>query len=666
MEAPFLTQWLSGPIAKAICWTLIHSLWLGVIVALLAGLIVVGTQKSSSRLRYQLLCGSLLLFVLLSGFVLYRELTIYRAVPAVISSTSASTAPFNSVIAPPNDIIVENTNLVNGLIDFINRESVWILAVWLLFFVLKSLNVIGGLFYIHRIRTHKVYAPTEEWQHKVLAFSQRLGIRQSITLLQSQLVKVPVTVGLMKPVILLPMGLLMQLPPEQIETILWHELAHVWRRDYFMNLLQSLVETVFFFNPALLWISALIREERETCCDDIVLTQTTSKSNYLEALLAFQDYNSPPADFAMPLGFRSRQLVDRLRRIVTKENKRLNVVEKIALVAGLLLVMTSFLIPEVKPERRPATMALTKNRLAMTTDKPEATPIHEQVRLRVAPSYRPTRSRPIDTPVIARVKAELPKDTAKKFTSILFVNNNQDMMNREMDVRDENGNRYHLKIVDNKLKSLIINGVVVPDSNLNQYQNLLRQIDAVLAEKRQQKQETIAGANLKSETERQQQLQRLKESQLNKASHQQQYSKTGNQEKKWSDPVSKQKQLPAVTDKIGKEPGDKKRYIAQADSTAKRQSWPTKRLPSPPDISRDQERVRGIIATLVDEKVVTDPASVDWFGLSEDELIVNGKKQPDELHQRLKAHYDIKPRYGLYYGPVQMTGAGIFLDKGDL
>ncbi|QHV95823.1 M56 family metallopeptidase [Spirosoma endbachense] len=666
MEAPFLTHWLSGPIAKAICWTLIHSLWLGVIVALLAGLIIIGTQKSSSRLRYQLLCGSLLLFVLLSGFALYRELTMYREVLPVISSTSASTAPFNSVSTPPNDIIVGNTNLVNGLIAFINRESGWILAVWFLFFVLKSLNVIGGLFYIHRIRTHQVYAPAEEWQHKVLAFSQRLGIRQSITLLQSQLVKVPVTVGLMKPVILLPMGLLMQLPPEQIETIVWHELAHVWRRDYFMNLLQSLVETVFFFNPALLWISALIREERETCCDDIVLAQTTSKSNYLEALLAFQGYNRPPADFAMPLGFRSQQLVDRLKRIITQENKRLNVVEKIALVAGLLLVMTSFLIPESKPERRPATIAIKKHRLATANDKPEANPIHEQVGLRATPLQQPTRSRPVARPAIEKVKTELPKDTTIEFTSILFVNNNQDMMNREMDVRDVSGNRYQLKIVDNKLKSLVINGGVVPDSDLNQYQNLFRQIDAVLAEKRQQKQEAIAGANLKRETERQQQLQRMKESQVNKANHQQLFNKTGNPEKKWADPVSKQKRLPAETDKIGKVPGDKKRYIAQADSAAKRQSWPAKKRPSPPDISRDQERVRGIIATLVDEKVVTDPASVDWFGLSEDELIVNGKKQPDELHQRLKAHYDIKPRYGLYYGPVQMTGSGIFLDKGDL
>ncbi|QIP13352.1 M48 family metalloprotease [Spirosoma aureum] len=666
MEAPFLTQWLSGPIAKAICWTLIHSLWLGVIVALLAGLIIIGTQKSSSRLRYQLLCGSLLLFVLLSGFVLYRELTNYRSMQPVISSTSASTALINSVTTSPNDIIVENTNLVNGLIAFINRESVWILAVWFLFFVLKSLNVIGGLFYIHRIRTHKVYGPAEEWQNKVLAFSQRLGIRQSITLLQSQLVKVPVTVGLLKPVIVLPMGLLVQLPPEQIETILWHELAHVWRRDYFMNLLQSLVETVFFFNPALLWISALIREEREICCDDIVLSQTTSKSNYLEALLAFQGYDNPSAEFAMPLGFRSQLLVDRLRRIVTQENKRLNVVEKIALVAGLLLVMTSFLIPELKPERRPTTIAIKKNRLAVANDRPEVNPIHEQVGLREALSHQLSRSRPVARPAIARVSTELPKDTTIQFTSILFVNNNRDMMNREMDVRDETGNRYHLKIADNKLKSLAINGVVVPESNLNQYQNLLRQIDAVLAEKRQQKQEAIAGVNLKRETERQQQLQRLKESQLNKANHQQAFNKTGNPEKKWADPVSKQKRLPAETDKIGKEPGDKKRYIAQADSVAKQQSWPKKRRPSPPDISRDQERVRGIIATLVEEKVVTDPASVDWFGLSEEELIVNGKKQPDELHQRLKAHYDIKPRYGLYYGPVQMTGTGIFLDKGDL
>jgi hypothetical protein len=91
-----------------------------------------------------------------------------------------------------------------------------------------------------------------------------------------------------------------------------------------------------------------------------------------------------------------------------------------------------------------------------------------------------------------------------------------------------------------------------------------------------------------------------------------------------------------------------------------------KKAPHHADISGDQERVRGVIAALVDAKVVSGQAAVEWFGLSEDELIVNGQKQPESLHQQLKSQFDIRPNYGLYYGPVKMTGTGVFIEKGEL
>lgn len=77
-------------------------------------------------------------------------------------------------------------------------------------------------------------------------------------------------------------------------------------------------------------------------------------------------------------------------------------------------------------------------------------------------------------------------------------------------------------------------------------------------------------------------------------------------------------------------------------------------------------RVRGVIAALVQEKIVADPTGADWFGLSNDELIVNGQKQPAELQQKLKDQFGIRPSFGLYVGPVKMRGTGIFLDKSDL
>ena len=92
-----------------------------------------------------------------------------------------------------------------------------------------------------------------------------------MALLESSLAGVPVVVGYCA-VILMPVGLLTGLPAGQIEAILLHELAHIRRRDYLVNLLQTFVEGLLFYHPAVWWISAVIRAEREHCCDDAVVS----------------------------------------------------------------------------------------------------------------------------------------------------------------------------------------------------------------------------------------------------------------------------------------------------------------------------------------------------------------------------------------------------------
>eukprot|EP01098_Paradermamoeba_levis_P013681 TRINITY_DN6281_c0_g2_i2.p1 TRINITY_DN6281_c0_g2~~TRINITY_DN6281_c0_g2_i2.p1 ORF type:complete len:638 (+),score=-37.44 TRINITY_DN6281_c0_g2_i2:248-2161(+) len=637
MEAPFLTQWISEQMMNAICWTLIHSLWIGLLVSLLAGGVIISTQRASSRLRYQLLCGCLLVFVGLMGFMFDQQLSTYHPIQLASYTPTLVTPALTSVLPQANRIglMVVDVPLTGQLTTFINQQAGWIFAVWLLFFVVKSLKLASGLYYVHRIRSYKVYSVSDEWTHKLLSFCRTLGIQQSITLVQSELVKVPVTVGLLKPVILVPMGLLFQLPTEQIDTILWHELAHIQRRDYLVNLLQSLVETVFFFNPGLLWISSLIREERETCCDDIVLTHTSRKSNYLEALLAFQSYSDQPVAYAVALGFGNHQLMNRLKRMVSQENKRLSVVEKIVLLLGLILLSVSSFL--AKPTSTPPKQT-TLQRNAMTHVTRSSPPVKTRGTIAINPvkTTLPVSQKQVDAPwTISSSPVVSSKDTSRTFTSILFATSNQDMANRDMQVRDDKGNRYRLKIVDSQLVVLEVNGVTIQKEDWGNYKELLPQIDRAIAEKSRAKQEAITEFKAKTEREHQLQLNQLTEGQRAKASHiQQQVDKSvsGNPSKQWPDGIAKNK----------------------------------KKLPDLPDISQDQERVRGVIAALVQEKIVADLTAVDWFGLSDDELIVNGNRQSPLLHQKLKATYGIKPQYGLYYGPVKMVGTGVFMDKGDL
>jgi hypothetical protein len=143
-------------------------------------------------------------------------------------------------------------------------------------------------------------------------------------------------IGHLKPVILIPVGLLTALTTAEVEAILMHELAHIRRRDYLVNLLQSLVEIVFFFNPAVLWVSQLIKTEREHCCDDMALAQNTSKSGYIRALVSCQEYQATPA-YAMAFPGQKHHLVDRVKRLVTNRNHSLDVFEKTLLTVCLVM-----------------------------------------------------------------------------------------------------------------------------------------------------------------------------------------------------------------------------------------------------------------------------------------------------------------------------------------
>jgi len=127
------------------------------------------------------------------------------------------------------------------------------------------------------------------------------------------------------------------LSTEEAEAVLLHELAHIRRSDYLVNLLQSIMEIIFFFNPAILWLSALIKAERENCCDDMAVARS-GKVNYLKALVACEEYNMPAVCYAMALKVNNGSLKNRVTRIISNKNLPLNKGEKSLLAVCLIAV----------------------------------------------------------------------------------------------------------------------------------------------------------------------------------------------------------------------------------------------------------------------------------------------------------------------------------------
>lgn len=328
-----LTAWISDNVLQAICRTFLHSLWQGLFAALLAGLVLLLTKRSGASLRYNLLGALLLLFLAGTGITFWFGLT---AFPDAIPATAITSARALSGAPSPG--------LLTLSLQFIDAHAAQIMLIWGLVFLLKCMRMGAGFYHIFRTRRSNTAQPPVEWVEKLRQLALSLGVRTPVRLLECARIQMPFTIGWLKPCIYIPAGLLARLPADQLEAILLHELAHIRRRDYLVNILQRFAETVFFFNPALLWISARIREEREACCDDIAMAHTPRQSSYLHALVAFE-HDGQPLQLGMTLGRKRFFLLERIKRLLTNENKKLTLMEKGILLLGLAGIAAFGFIP---------------------------------------------------------------------------------------------------------------------------------------------------------------------------------------------------------------------------------------------------------------------------------------------------------------------------------
>ena len=129
--------------------------------------------------------------------------------------------------------------------------------------------------------------------------AQRLRVTGPVKLVESTLVQIPTVVGWLRPVILLPASAIVGLTPKQLEALLAHELAHIRRHDYLINMLQSIIEILGFYHPAVWWISHQIRIERENCCDDLAVSISGDTAHYAKTLVEMERIRSGHAELAL-------------------------------------------------------------------------------------------------------------------------------------------------------------------------------------------------------------------------------------------------------------------------------------------------------------------------------------------------------------------------------
>jgi len=335
---------VNDSIIKAISWTLIHSLWLGLAAALLAGLTLLLTKRSTSAIRYNLLAGLSILFLVTIGFIFYNEFETQTPVLQADKLIKNDLQTETLVSVSNTELMEEGSGPLSILAAFVSKSGSWIVFIWFVVFVFKCIRMTGELRQVYRARNYQTISPPEIWRKRVAELQVSLRIKRSVKLLESRLVTIPSVTGFFKPVILVPVGLLNNIPQDQVEAILLHELAHIRRSDYAVNLMQTFIEILFFFNPGILWISSLLKDERENCCDDLAISVTNNKKEFVNALISFQEYNLNTQRFALQFGDQKMKLADRAKRILFNSNKMLSVREKYFLSACVAMSVVLFLV----------------------------------------------------------------------------------------------------------------------------------------------------------------------------------------------------------------------------------------------------------------------------------------------------------------------------------
>ncbi|PHN02801.1 M56 family metallopeptidase [Flavilitoribacter nigricans] len=368
--------------AEALGWTLLHSLWQGTLIFVLTLPLLVLFKKQAPRLRYNILCLALLLLVGSMAFTFYLYLPESPATTVWLEADMAAGTEETAGALPANQQTPIDFGTEAGLSfrasvhEFIQLYSGYLVNLWLAGVCFFAFRWLGGLIYTYRLRRFGSRPADSSWQDKVHNWSAKMGIRKGVRLLESVKTEVPLILGHLKPVVLVPLGTLNGLAPEQVEAIIIHELAHIRRHDFLMNLLIAALEMVLFYHPVYWWLSNQIQQEREQCCDDIAVAVCGNARLYAQTLLLMEEKRQQKS-LAMALQGKKHHLLDRIKRIcIAAPASYRTDYGKAGLSLALLLaigVASWAKMPE-KPDFVPETEALTAPLETITTIESAALP----------------------------------------------------------------------------------------------------------------------------------------------------------------------------------------------------------------------------------------------------------------------------------------------------
>jgi beta-lactamase regulating signal transducer with metallopeptidase domain len=377
----------------ALGWTLLHFCWQGTVLALLYALIDGVMKRASARVRYGIAMLALLLMPVVAIVTLIEQQRLLVKVPRGEQEIVASQ------LGTLHHAVVNNFPVAGPIVtrgEFwiawnADRLLPWVDGLWLLGVLLLALRATGGWVQLEILRRRAKRAIPAEIEASFDRIAERLQVGRKVALRISDEVISPLAMGVWRTVVVLPVSAITQLAPAQLEAVLAHELAHIRRWDYLCNLLQTAIECLLFFHPAVWWMSRRTRDLREICCDRVAARSCDDPVIYAEALLQLEEQRAARLQLAAALHGPGGSLLERVKQVlgegITMERRTISgmrVAVAGAVVLGLLFG------PRLASGLKAAT-----NSLTLRTDAPA---LKQELTPAAAPATKPTPALPPPAP----------------------------------------------------------------------------------------------------------------------------------------------------------------------------------------------------------------------------------------------------------------------------
>lgn len=657
MEKIFSGSWFSGAVPDALFRTLLHSLWLGIIMAALGGLIILCTKNKGPHIRYRLLVSVLALFVLSAALVFvysYQKITNTEVISIRQSILAVPASGYETIN------LTEPVSVIEVCKSFLVKYSSWFVFGWLVIISLKTIQLMMGITMLGKLRRHHTLSAGEFWNEKLERLMVSMKMSAQVKIYQSATAAVPMVIGFFKPLILFPAAMLNALKTDEVEAIILHELAHIRRHDFLVNLLQRFTEIIFFFNPAVHWVSELIRREREYCCDDLAIAVINDKKQYVHALVAFQEFQlqQPELKYATAFPGYKNQVLNRISRIINNNNKTLNSMEKIILGSVIVtMAIATLAFSQQKKQQPPHQLNFKKQEqvssvkdINSSTESKQGfkdTIIYEGPVVEIDENTEEPELLELPLFEESRINDTNPGNISVKHSLIA-----------EYKVKYQ-GKTYEFLKKGSKILALKIDGREVPAAEFSKHEAALKEIDKMVAKSYKEQQVQLA----KAEIEQSKMLEALARS--NDAQALLQSKQFALAEKEFLLHQQLNQLSPVIVDDINaanQSALDKLRMDYQLKSNLILQEQELhkalnlSRLKAEQELAfqdqahlellqkveRDrQDDIVSVIDDLYDDGVIKDKRNFK-MKLNNKELIINGKKQSAEMHEKLLKRFQKK------------------------